>query len=80
MKRCGRLSYRRSYACPAELGRTRENAACFAAQLRRRVGHFALIYTRTEAGRAAILRCRRRAFITQNDRLIHPKKRVVPWD
>ena len=80
MKRWGRLSYRRSYACPAELGRTRENAACFAAQLRRRVGHFALIYTRTEAGRAAILRCRRRAFITQNDRLIHPKKRVVPWD
>lgn len=68
--------YRESFACPSVLGGDKQRAGCFARLLSKRAGSFALVYTRTEAGRRQLLRCRRNSYINENEQYITGKRSV----
>lgn len=76
----GGYCYRQSYACPSAIGRKQEFAAVLARKLRADTGRFALVYTRNEGGRAFILKCRRRSYITADRRMIDRKYKVSHWE
>lgn len=68
--------YRESFACPSVLGGDKKRAEGFARLLSQRAGSFALVYTRTEAGRRQLLACRRNSYINENEQYITGKRRV----
>ena len=68
--------YRESFACPSVLGGQKERAECFARLLSKRAGQFALVDTRSEAGRRQLLKCRRNSYINENERYITGKRTV----
>ncbi|HPE38721.1 MAG TPA: DEAD/DEAH box helicase family protein [Bacillota bacterium] len=80
MKHFGLLSYRHSYACPSIIAARKEYVELFQKNLHRKLSDFAIFYTRNESGREMILKCRKRAYISFNTRLISRKKRITPWD
>ncbi len=72
-------NHRLSFACPSVIGKKQEYAAILADKLRRTTGHFVPVYTRVDNGRAFILKCRKRSFITKNRRLDR-KYKVKRWE
>ncbi len=76
-----KIQYSHSYACPSMIGAKKEYAERLLYHLRRATGAFGLIYTRNEAGRAELLKCRRWSYINQNDIHIRGKKMVrTRWE
>ena len=80
MKRYGKLSYKDSYACPSVIGQRKEFVEILKNKLSSQIGIFEIAYTRNENGRDLILRCRRKAYITQNDKMIDKRQRVTNWE
>ncbi len=72
--------FRDSFACPSVIGKKKEYAELLAQNLKKSTGSFVPVYTRNEEGRALILRCRRRSFISRNQKLIDAKYKVRRWE
>lgn len=68
--------YYLSYACPEILGKNRETVDILAKHLHRSLGRFEPVYVHGEKGRALILKCRRRSYITRNRQIIDKKYKV----
>lgn len=68
--------YSHSYACPALLAVKKETVNILGKHLRQTTGKFDLIYTRSEAGRKALLRCRKHSYININEIYIKGKRIV----
>lgn len=67
-------NYARSYACPSVIASRKEDAALFARKLRERHIPYVLHYTRHEAGRKILLKCRRRSYINRNHRYLERRR------
>ena len=68
--------YGQSYACPSVIGVRQENVDKLTRRLRQMSGSFAYIYTRSEKGRAALIKCRRHSYINRNEMFVSGKKIV----
>ena len=65
----GKYAYRYSFACPSVIGKKKEYAEALARKLKK-VGRFELVFTRREDGRKLILMCRKKSYISVNQRQI----------
>lgn len=80
MKKKAFLNYEQSYSCPTIIGQRKELVELFADNLKGRVGDFEIIYTRNDEGRKLLLKCRKRSFLTQNEKFLKRKKRVSRYE
>ena len=64
------------YAVPEVFGKKKEEAQCFNACMKRILGPYETVYTRTPEGRKLLLRARTRSFVNKNDRMMTGKKKV----
>ena len=62
------------YAVPETFGKQKERALVFEKHVRRAMGRFRLVYTRTPEGRQILLRARTRSFVNKNQRVLTGKK------
>lgn len=78
LQKKGHLKYEQSYSCPSVLGKKKAMVDLFATNLIGRVGTFKVIYTRSDEGRALILRCKKRSILNENDRILQKmlKKKI----
>ena len=76
----GGYNYRLSFACPSIIGKKKEYVEVLAEKLKATTGNFEPVYTRREDGRKLILACRKKAYITQNQRTLSRKYKVSHWD
>lgn len=74
----GRLGHdwSRSYACPAVIGKNKENAELLAGHLKGKSGKFDLVFTRNTEGRKALFHARRYSYINLNSVPVKSKKTV----
>lgn len=72
----GRLTLAQYYCVPALFAKSKETAALFQAAMKPHIGPYELIYTRSEAGRAHLLKARAKAFANRNQQAIERKKKV----
>ena len=80
MKKKAFLNYEQSYSCPTIIGQRKELVELFADNLKGRVGDFEIVYTRNDEGRKLLLKCRKRSFLTQNEKFLKRKKRVSRYE
>lgn len=75
----GGYNYRYSFACPTVLGKNKECAEVLRKRLKRCLGNVAMVYTRQQEGRRLIILCRKKSYLTKNERLntTRRKKYVV---
>ncbi len=64
----------RSYACPAVIGKNKEDASVLTKNLKGKSGNFDLVFTRNAEGRKALFHCRRYSYINLNSKLVKNKK------
>ena len=78
LEKKGHLKYEQSYSCPSVLGKKKAMVDLFAVNLDGEVGKFKVIYTRSDEGRALILKCKKRSVLNENDRMIQKalKKKI----
>lgn len=62
--------YKCALACPSVLGTKQENVRLFADNLKKTLGKMEIVYTRSTKGNAFLKRCRRKAYITENNRIV----------
>lgn len=72
-------NYVLSFACPSIIGKKKECAQVLADKLKATSGKFEAVYTHREGGRKMILKCRKHAYITQNEKAINRKYKVSHW-
>ncbi len=75
-----KYNYQYSFACPSIIGKKREYVEILAEKLKYSTGKFIPIYTRNENGRAFILKCRKRSYITYNHKMLNKKYKVRRWE
>ncbi len=75
-RRLLKYDYRYSFACPSVIGKKKEYVEVLAKRLKGSTGNFVPVYTRKENGRALILKCRKRAYITCNQKILDKKYKV----
>ena len=80
MRKRKRIDYKYSFACPSIIGQNKMYVDILVDELRKKVSNFDAYYTRNEAGRSVILKCRKKSLITKNDRAIHKKKKVRNYE
>lgn len=78
--RLGSYRYAMSFACPAVIGKKKEYAQALAENLKRTTGRFEPVYTRSDSGRQLILKCRRRSYITYNEKTMNRKFKVSHFE
>ncbi len=76
----GKFNYRHSLACPDIIGRKKEYAELLAKELKASTGNYTVVYTRSEGGRALILKCRKRSYITKTKKAVDKKYKVRRWE
>ena len=77
----GSFKYRGALACPDCLGAKSQYAQCLAKKLKRSMGGVQVVYTRTQNGRKLILQCRKRSYITYNDKVLYQRKKAISrWE
>lgn len=76
----GGYNYGLSFACPSIIGKKKEFVEVLAEKLRATTGNFKPVYTHREDGRKLILKCRKKAYITQNEKTLSRKYKVSHWD
>lgn len=76
----GKYDYTNSFACPTIIGKKKEYATILAENLKGNTGNFGLVYTHREDGRKMILKCRKKSYITYNQRLMDKKYKVSHWE
>lgn len=62
------------YAVPEMFGKQKEKAVVFEKHIRRIMGRYHLVYTRTPEGRQILLKARTRSFVNKNQRCLLGKK------
>ena len=62
------------YAVPEIFGKQKERAYTFERQIRRALGSFQVVYTRTPEGRKTLLRARTRSFVNKNQSVLKGRK------
>lgn len=62
------------YAVPEVFGKQKERAAVFEKHMRRALGVFQIVYTRTPEGRKILLRARTKSFVNKNQEALLGKK------
>jgi len=75
-----RYNYELSFACPSIIGKKKEYVAVLAEKLKATTGNFEPVYTHREDGRKLILKCRKRSYITFNEKAMGKKYKVSHWD
>ncbi|MGM9681844.1 MAG: DEAD/DEAH box helicase family protein [Eubacteriales bacterium] len=75
-----RYDYNESFACPSCIGRKKESVALLAEKLKKTTGNFIPVCAHREDGRKLILKCRRKSYITYNQRMIDKKYKVSRWE
>ncbi len=73
-------NYELSFACPAIIGKKKEYVDILKEKLRLTTGGFEPVYTHSEGGRRLILKCRKRSYITFNQKQIEKKYKVSHWE
>jgi len=76
MKVLGIRRFGQSYACPSVIGAKQEYVDKLMHHLRHTSGAFGCVFTRNEAGRRALVICRRRSYINRNEMFITGQKVV----
>lgn len=79
-KKTGGYNYELSFSCPSVIGKKKEYAAVLAEKLKEGTGNFEPVYTRNEDGRKLILKCRKNAYITFNQKAMDKKYKVSHWE
>ena len=75
-----RYNYELSFACPSIIGKKKEYVEVLAAQLKSGIGNFEPVYTHREGGRSLILKCRKRSYITFNEKAMGKKYKVSRFE
>lgn len=75
-----RYNYALSFACPSAIGKKKEYVNILTEQLKRSTGNFESVYTYSEGGRKLILKCRKRSYITFNEKVMGKKYKVSHWN
>lgn len=75
-----RYNYKLSFACPSIIGKKKEYVEVLAKKLKATTGNFEPIYTYRENGRKLILKCRKRSYITFNEKEMGKKYRVSHFE
>mgnify|MGYP003500554812 FL=1 len=75
-----RYNYELSFACPSILGKKKEYVEVLAEKLKATTGNFEPVYTHREDGRRLILKCRKRSYITFNEKAMGKKYKVSHWN
>lgn len=73
-------NYKLSFACPSIIGKRREYVEKLAKKLKATAGNFELVYTHREDGRRLILKCRKRSYITFNEKAMWKKYKVSHFE
>ena len=76
----GGYDYRRSFACPSVIAKKKEYAELLAEKLKLTTGKFEPVYTYRENGRELILKCRKRSYITANEKAFGKNYKVSHWE
>lgn len=76
MRKRGKAQAKEAYAVPEIFGKHREEADIFASCMRKVLGSYVAVYTRTPEGRRLLLKARTRSFVNKNDQLLTGKKQV----
>ena len=74
------LDYQNSFACPAILGQKKEMVEAFKNNLLGRIGKFEIFYTRNEEGRKNLIKCKKKSFITINEKMLKRKKKISVFE
>ena len=75
-----RYNYELSFACPSIIGKKKEYVEVLAEKLKATTGNFEPVYTHREDGRRLILKCRKRSYITFNEKAMGKKYKVSHWN
>ncbi len=75
-----KYDYRLSFACPTVIGKRKEYVEILADKLKRLTANFVPVYTHKEEGRKLILKCRKRSYITYNERVVKGKYKVSRYE
>lgn len=80
VKRLGRYNYELSFSCPSIIGKKKEYVEVLAKKLKETTGNFEPVYVHREDGRRLILKCRKRSYITFNEKEMLKRYRVSHWE
>ncbi len=80
MTRYGRLNYEESYSCPSILEKKKAMVELFSDHLKGRVGNFEIVYTRNDLGREVLLNCRKKSFLSKNEKMLKRKKILSKYE
>ena len=75
-----RYNYELSFACPSIIGKKKEYVEVLAEKLKATTGNFEPVYTHREDGRRLILKCRKRSYITFNEKAMGKKYKVSHFE
>ena len=75
-----RYNYELSFACPSIIGKKKEYVEVLAEKLKSTTGNFEPVYTHREDGRMLILKCRKRSYITFNEKAMGKKYKVSHFE
>ena len=75
-----RYNYELSFACPSIIGKKKEYVEVLAEKLKSTTGNFEPVYTHREDGRRLILKCRKRSYITFNEKAMGKKYKVSHFE
>ncbi len=75
-----KYNYKLSFACPSIIGKKKENVELLAENLKKSTGNFEPVYTHRENGRQLILKCRKKSYITLDEKQINKKYKVSHWN
>lgn len=78
--RLNKYNYELSFACPSIIGKKKEYVEVLAEKLKSTTGNFEPVYTHREDGRKLILKCRKRSYITFNEKAMGKKYKVSHWN
>ncbi len=73
-------NYKLSFACPSIIGKKKEYVEVLAEKLKATTGNYEPVYTYCENGRKLILKCRKRSYITFNEREMGMKYKVSHFE
>ena len=73
-------NYELSFACPSIIGKKKEYVEVLAEKLKATTGNFEPVYTHREDGRRLILKCRKRSYISFNEKAMGKKYKVSHWN
>ena len=79
-KYSGKFDYQLSFACPTVIGKRKEYVDVLAEKLKRLTASFVPVYTHKDEGRRLILKCRKRSYITFNEKAVKGKHKVSHYE